>query len=94
MSEPSPQNQRRSQRLMLQLALLIKAEVGVGNLQTQAFTVLVNAHGGLLEEATYASLSRPTHDGTPLSFARVDPGLFATVSSGKLVTRWSPEEAL
>jgi len=51
------------------------------------------ARGGVLDEAAYTALSRPTPAGAPLSFARVDPELFETVSSGKLVTQWSPEEA-
>ena len=35
---------------MLRLALLIRWESGAGkSVQTQAFTVMVNAHGGLLE---------------------------------------------
>ena len=49
-NESNPQNRRRSQRVMLQLKLLIRAEMAAGKLiQTQAFTVMVNAHGGLLE---------------------------------------------
>jgi len=51
------------------------------------------AQGGVLDGTTYDELSRPAHAGAPMSFARVDPELFTTVSSGKLVTQWSPEEA-
>jgi cytochrome o ubiquinol oxidase subunit II len=51
------------------------------------------AHGGVLDRATFAALSRPTHAGEPLSFARVDPELFQVVSTGNMATRWSPEEA-
>jgi cytochrome o ubiquinol oxidase subunit II len=49
--------------------------------------------GGVLDRARYAELSKPTHAGDPLSFGRVDPELFHVVSSGTLLTRWSPEEA-
>jgi hypothetical protein len=49
-SEFRPQNRRRSERVMLQVAVLVKAEMPVGKcVQTQAFTVEVNAHGGLFE---------------------------------------------
>jgi hypothetical protein len=45
-----PQNHRRSQRVMLRLNVLIRFEVREGNRQqTHAFTITVNAHGGLLE---------------------------------------------
>jgi hypothetical protein len=41
---------RRSQRVMLQLDVLVRLEMPEGErLQTHAFTVIVNAHGGLLE---------------------------------------------
>ncbi|HMD41312.1 MAG TPA: PilZ domain-containing protein [Candidatus Acidoferrum sp.] len=41
---------RRSQRVMLRLDVLIKLEMPEGKpLQTHAFTVVVNAHGGRLE---------------------------------------------
>ena len=50
MSEPDPRNRRRSHRVMLQVTVLIKAEMSAGNrVQIQAFTIVVNAHGGLLE---------------------------------------------
>ena len=50
MSEPDPQNRRRSQRVLLQVPVHIRARMPDGNLvQTQAFTQVVNAHGGLLE---------------------------------------------
>lgn len=52
-----------------------------------------HAGGGVLDRAAFASISRPTHAADPLSFARVDPELFAAVSTGKLATRWSAEEA-
>ena len=41
---------RRSQRVMLRLDVLVRLEMPEGKrLQTHAFTVTVNAHGGLLE---------------------------------------------
>lgn len=44
---------RRSQRVMLRLALLVRAEMPSGEQQkAQAFTVTVNADGGLLEVST------------------------------------------
>jgi hypothetical protein len=43
-------NRRRSQRVVLQVAVLVRAEMPVGNrVQVQGFTLVVNAHGGLLE---------------------------------------------
>ena len=49
MSETDPQNRRRSQRVMLQVPVLIKVKMPEGNrVQAQAFTQVVNAHGGLL----------------------------------------------
>lgn len=52
MSEPDPQKRRRSQRVMLQVSVFIRAESPKGKrIQTQAFTVSVNAHGGLLESS-------------------------------------------
>ena len=44
------QDRRRSQRVILQVAVLIKAEIAGGNFaQAHAFSAVVNAHGGLLE---------------------------------------------
>jgi hypothetical protein len=49
-SEADSQKGRRSQRVMLQIAVFIKAEVEAGKpVRTHAFTAAVNAHGGLLE---------------------------------------------
>jgi PilZ domain-containing protein len=48
--EPSPKNRRRSQRVWLEVAVLVRVEMPDGKLtQTDAFTSSVNAHGGLLE---------------------------------------------
>jgi hypothetical protein len=50
MTESGPKNRRRSQRVMLQLAVLVRANMPDGRcVQVQAFTLDVNAHGGLLE---------------------------------------------
>jgi len=49
-SELDPQKRRRSQRVMLRLDVLVRLHVQEGSpLQTHAFTVTVNAHGGLME---------------------------------------------
>jgi hypothetical protein len=50
MVESDPKNRRRSQRVMLQVAVLMRATLPDGrSAQVQAFTLAVNAHGGLLE---------------------------------------------
>lgn len=50
MTESDPKNRRRSQRVALQVAVLIRATLSDGrSVQVQAFTSAVNAHGGLLE---------------------------------------------
>jgi cytochrome o ubiquinol oxidase subunit 2 len=49
--------------------------------------------GGVLDSASYALLSRPTHAGEAMSFAHVDPQLFTEVAGGKIATRWTEEEA-
>lgn len=44
------QNRRRSQRVLLQVAVLLVVEMPGGNgVRAQAFTQVVNAHGGLLD---------------------------------------------
>jgi hypothetical protein len=49
-TESDPKNRRRSQRIALQIAVLLKASLQDGRtVQVQAFTAAVNAHGGLLE---------------------------------------------
>lgn len=49
-SEIAPEKRRRSQRVMLRLDVLVRLEIQEGSpLQTHAFTVTVNAHGGLME---------------------------------------------
>jgi cytochrome o ubiquinol oxidase subunit 2 len=51
------------------------------------------AKGGALDQAAFADLTKPTHASEPLSFGQVDPEIFNIVATGKLATRWSPEEA-
>jgi cytochrome o ubiquinol oxidase subunit 2 len=47
----------------------------------------------VLDTVAFAELSRPTRASEPMSFGQVDPELFNVVASGKIATRWSPEEA-
>lgn len=50
MSNEIPQNRRRSQRIPLQVAVLIRTEAPGGeHAQLQAFTAEVSAHGGSFE---------------------------------------------
>jgi hypothetical protein len=50
MTGTNPPKQRRSQRILVQIDVLPRAEMPGGNTyQVQAFTRVVNAHGGLLE---------------------------------------------
>jgi cytochrome o ubiquinol oxidase subunit 2 len=59
----------------------------------QQWIVQAHTRGGALDRETFTELLKPAHAGKPLSFAQVDPDLFAAVSSGRIATRWSPEEA-
>jgi hypothetical protein len=48
-TESGAQNRRRSQRVLLQVPVLIRAYLPEGTpIQSQAFTQVVNAHGGLI----------------------------------------------
>jgi hypothetical protein len=50
MSESDPQNRRRSQRVLLQVAVIVALETQEGNsVRAQGFTQVVNAHGGLMD---------------------------------------------
>src|SRR6202158_2525987 len=50
MIQSSPENRRRSQRVLLQIAVLVRAQLlGGEKVQAQGFTLAVSAHGGLLE---------------------------------------------
>jgi len=52
MNEADGRNRRRSERVILQVAVLIRAEMPGGRIaQVQGFTLAVNAHGGLLESS-------------------------------------------
>jgi cytochrome o ubiquinol oxidase subunit 2 len=59
----------------------------------QQWLTATRARGGALDKAAFSQLSRPSHAAGPLSFGQVDPDLFNTVATGKIATRWSPEEA-
>jgi hypothetical protein len=49
-SPPDLSNRRRSQRVVLQVPLLLRTELTDGRkVRVHAFTLVVNAHGGLLE---------------------------------------------
>src|SRR5882762_9168403 len=53
MTEREGRNRRRSQRVTLQLAIFLRVEVSEGRCyEIQAFTSVVNAHGGLVEAPT------------------------------------------
>jgi hypothetical protein len=50
MNEADLQNRRQSQRVLLQISVLVGARMPEGDrVQAQAFTQVVNAHGGLLD---------------------------------------------
>ncbi|MFI5070340.1 MAG: hypothetical protein ACHP8A_05575, partial [Terriglobales bacterium] len=50
MNDADSQNRRRSQRVLLRVAVSILVHLPGGNrVQAQAFTQVVNAHGGLLD---------------------------------------------
>jgi cytochrome o ubiquinol oxidase subunit 2 len=59
----------------------------------QQWIARTRSRGDALDSAKFAELLKPAHAGEPATFARVDRDLFAAVSSGNIVTRWSPEEA-
>jgi len=50
MTESDVQNRRRSQRVLLQVPVLVRARLPEGRpSESQAFTQVVNAHGGLID---------------------------------------------
>ena len=51
------------------------------------------ARGGGLDQAVFAELLKPSHAVAPLSYGHIDAELFNTVATGRVATRWSPEEA-
>ena len=52
---PPELNQRRSQRVALRVAVLIRANSNRGSLEVEGFTQIVNAHGGMLESPLMAN---------------------------------------
>jgi cytochrome o ubiquinol oxidase subunit 2 len=69
------------------------ALVATSREQYQQWLGVTRARGGALDKAAFTNLSRPSHAAEPLSFGQVDPELFNIVATGKIATRWSPEEA-
>jgi cytochrome o ubiquinol oxidase subunit 2 len=67
--------------------------VATSQREFQQWIDATRAQGGELDGATFATLARPTHAAESMSFAQVDPAVFQVVSSGKVATQWSPEEA-
>jgi cytochrome o ubiquinol oxidase subunit 2 len=59
----------------------------------QQWIAQTRAQGRVLDRSTFAELSKPAHAGEPVTFSQVDPGIFQVVSTGKLATQWTPEEA-
>jgi hypothetical protein len=50
MTKVGLENRRRSKRVLLQIAVLVRAQLSGGDkFQAQGFTLAVNEHGGLLE---------------------------------------------
>jgi cytochrome o ubiquinol oxidase subunit 2 len=50
--------------------------------------------GGALSDEAFAELARPTRAGGELTYGSVPQDPFAAVADGRLITHWSPEEAL
>jgi cytochrome o ubiquinol oxidase subunit 2 len=61
--------------------------------QFQQWLGETRARGGTLDKVAFADLLRPSHAAESLSYGQVDPELFNSVATGKVATRWSPEEA-
>jgi cytochrome o ubiquinol oxidase subunit II len=61
--------------------------------QFQQWLGATRARGGMLDKVAFADLVRPSHAVDSLSYGQVDPELFNIVATGKIATRWSPEEA-
>ena len=59
----------------------------------QQWVEQTRARGGALDQEKFFELLKPAHAGAPVTFSQVDPQIFQAVSTGKLATRWSPEEA-
>jgi len=54
----------------------------------------VHEQGGALDSSKFAELVRPSRAAEELTYGSVPQDPFAAVADGRLVTRWSPEEAL
>jgi hypothetical protein len=66
MTLSDPKNRRRSQRVMLQLAVLVRANMPDGRcVRVQAFTLVVNAHGGLLESPLELTANQRINNNQP-----------------------------
>ncbi len=58
-----------------------------------AWVADVRRQGGVLDQATFADLVRPTRGGSELTYGSVTDDPFDTVAARHIPTRWSPEEA-
>jgi hypothetical protein len=66
-----PMNQRRSDRVSLQIRLIVETELQGGTLaRMEAFTLVVNAHGGLLELSLKLAKGQKLFLANPVSGAR------------------------
>ena len=85
---PEVTNRRRSQRVMLQIAVLIRAELPDGSpVQVQALTLVVNAHGGLLKSPLMLTVSQKIMLGNPQTGREVRCRVVRTErSSSEMVT--------
>ena len=54
----------------------------------------VRARGGVLDSTTFSELSRPTRNGSELTYGSLKDDPFDTVAQGHSTTVWSPKEAL
>jgi cytochrome o ubiquinol oxidase subunit II len=57
-----------------------------------AWVETTKAQESTLDIATYGALSRPSHAVSPVTYARVSPGLFDTISAGRASAVCSPHE--
>jgi cytochrome o ubiquinol oxidase subunit 2 len=69
------------------------ALVATSPAQFQQWLGATRARGGTLDKLAFADLLRPSHAAGSLSYGQVDPELFNIVATGRMATRWSPEEA-
>jgi hypothetical protein len=70
-ARPVPMNQRRSDRVSLQIRLIAETEIPGGTLaRMEAFTLVVNAHGGLLELSLKLTKGQRLFLANPVSAAK------------------------